>query len=92
MIIQAFFSNEVIIRMLKILKMNQNLNKMKFLPIKMKIVNQNHLIKDLNKNKLIKLNKKKKIWLKKKVNQTKNEKKIKLILKVKKNKVFIAKQ
>ncbi len=72
MIIQAFFSNEVIIRMLKILKMNQNLNKMKFLPIKMKIVNQNHLIKDLNKNKLIKLNKKKKIWLKKKVNQTKN--------------------
>ena len=71
MIIQAFFSNEVIIRMLKILKMNQNLNKMKFLPIKMKIVNQNHLIKDLNKNKLIKLNKKKKIWLKKKVNQTK---------------------
>ena len=72
MIIQVFFSNEVIIGMLKILKMNQNLNKMKFLPIKMKIVNQNHLIKDLNKNKLIKLNKKKKIWLKKKVNQTKN--------------------
>ena len=60
MIIQVFFNNEVIIRMLKILKMNQNLNKMKFLPIKMKIVNQNHLIKDLNKNKLIKLNKKKK--------------------------------
>ena len=72
MIIQVFFSNEVIIGMLKILKMNQNLNKMKFLPIKMKIVNQNHLIKDLNKNKLIKLNKKKKIWLKKKVNQTKH--------------------
>ena len=72
MIIQVFFNKEVIIRMLKILKMNQNLNKMKFLPIKMKIVNQNHLIKDLNKNKLIKLNKKKKIWLKKKVNQTKN--------------------
>ena len=56
MIIQVFFNNEVIIRMLKILKMNQNLNKMKFLPIKMKIVSQNHLIKDLNKNKLIKLN------------------------------------
>ena len=72
MIIQVFFSNELIIGMLKILKMNQNLNKMKFLPIKMKIVNQNHLIKDLNKNKLIKLNKNKKIWLKKKVNQTKN--------------------
>ena len=72
MIIQVFFSNEVIIRMLKILKMNRNLNKMKFLPIKMKIVSQNHLIKDLNKNKLIKLNKNKKIWLKKKVNQMKN--------------------
>ena len=72
MIIQVFSSNEVIIRMLKILKMNQNLNKMKFLPIKMKIVSQNHLIKDLNKNKIIKLNKNKKIWLKKKVNQTKN--------------------
>ena len=72
MIIQVFFSNEVIIGMLKILKMNQNLNKMKFLPIKMKIVSSNHLIKDLNKNKLIKLNKNKKIWLKKKVNQTKN--------------------
>ena len=72
MIIQVFSSNEVIIRMLKILKMNQNLNKMKFLPIKMKIVSQNHLIKDLNKNKIIKLNKNQKIWLKKKVNQTKN--------------------
>ena len=72
MIIQVFFSNEVIIGMLKILKMNQNLNKMKFLPIKMKIVSQNHLIKDLNKNKLKKLNKNKKFWLKKKVNQTKN--------------------
>ena len=72
MIIQVFFSNEVIIGMLKILKMNQNLNKMKFLPIKMKIVSQNHLRKDLNKNNQIKLNKNIKLRLKIKVNQTKN--------------------
>ena len=50
MIIQVFFNNEVIIRMLKILKMSQNLNKKKILPIKMKIVSQNHLRKDQNKN------------------------------------------
>ena len=72
MIIQVFFNNEVIIRMLKILKMSQNLNKKKILPIKMKIVSQNHLRKDLNKNKQIKLNKNIKLCLKIKVNQTKN--------------------
>ena len=72
MIIQVFFNNEVIIRMLKILKMSQNLNKKKILPIKMKIVSQNHLRKDLNKNNQIKLNKNIKLCLKIKVNQTKN--------------------
>ena len=72
MIIQVFFNNEVIIRMLKILKMSQNLNKKKILPIKMKIVSQNHLRNDLNKNNQIKLNKNIKLCLKIKVNQTKN--------------------
>ena len=72
MIIQVFFNNEVIIRMLKILKMSQNLNKKKILPIKMKIVSQNHLRKDLNKNNQIKLNKNIKLCLKIKVNQNKN--------------------
>ena len=72
MIIQVFFNNEVIIRMLKILKMSQNLNKKKILPIKMKIVSQNHLRKDQNKNNQIKLNKNIKLCLKIKVNQTKN--------------------
>lgn len=57
MIIIWFFCNEVIIKMLKILKMSLNLKKNKLLAFKIKIVSKNHLIRNLNKNKQTKLNK-----------------------------------
>ena len=52
---QVFFCKEVIIKMLKILKMSQNLKK-KLIDIKKKIASKNRLRRNLNKNKLTKLN------------------------------------
>jgi len=48
MIIIVSFSNEVIIKTLKILKTNRNLEKKKMLAIKKNKANKNHLIKNLN--------------------------------------------
>ena len=54
---QVFFCKEVIIKMLKILKMSQNPKK-KLIAIKKKIARKNSLTRNLNNDKLTKLNKK----------------------------------